>query len=243
MVSKMPNSNNDQDIVRFAGWSRRLQALIVDVVVVYTVFVGSAFWVSSTQLSSFSRVSLVVFLVLVLEPVLVAFTGGSIGHHLKGLRIERVESHKNLNLGLAIVRFVIKNLLGLVSLAFMLTTKRHQTLHDMAANSVVVVTDRARAKGQHALPERVVYEQGFAYPSKLRRIFVIILYILVARLVLVISLTIFLSDGCMLHNHCSSAEGGITVASNVLYVTVFLVVASFGWRGRLWGCRRTLLPQ
>ena len=55
---------------------------------------------------------------LVLEPGLVAYTGGTIGHHLRGLRVRRVGEDRTLNLVLACVRFLIKFSLWWLSLVF-----------------------------------------------------------------------------------------------------------------------------
>lgn len=83
--------------------------------------------------------------VFVYEPVLVSWRGATIGHALHNLIVLDRRTGRPPTLLRAIVRTVIKNLLGIVSFVAMSLTRRHQALHDLATGTVVEIADPERA--------------------------------------------------------------------------------------------------
>ena len=154
----------------FANISRRTQAVIIDSLFLFFLFLGTSFLASKIDISPYIKVGIIGFLVLFTEPLLVTFHGASVGHHMKGLRIKNARTGKNLNIFFAFIRFILKSFIGLFSLIFVLTTKRHQALHDMISNSVVVMSPRYVNEGYEGLSERDAEQEGYLYPSKLRRL-------------------------------------------------------------------------
>lgn len=134
-----------------ARFSRRIQALAVDILVHGTTlialmsllelmrehreFIGGAFagWLGFT---------------LLYEPVLVSRRGATLGHALAHLRVVDLETGGNPDAGHAFARFWLKATSGLITLVFMAVTRRHQALHDLAAGTYVgereLLTNRGR---------------------------------------------------------------------------------------------------
>ena len=156
---------------------RRVQACIIDSFIIVFILVGLFLLVTTFSVEPvWVRIAIVLVPVFFFEPVLVSYTGGTIGHHLLKLKVQDVSNTKNINIFLALIRFILKTLLGTISLIFVLTTRKHQAIHDFLANSIVAYKDPKQVPEYEALVERVIEEEGYIYPSKLRRIAMIILY-------------------------------------------------------------------
>jgi uncharacterized RDD family membrane protein YckC len=112
---------------------------------------------------------------LILEPGLVSWTGGTLGHHLMGLRIRDSLADRNIGFLRATLRALARTFLGWVSLAFILATRRHQAIHDYVSRTVVVLRDPSRVAESERFTERVIPE-GFKLPSMVRRVGVMLLY-------------------------------------------------------------------
>lgn len=239
-LNKQKNSNVKRQI-NFANFSRRIQAATLDGMILFILFLSLTFLIAQTELNPYSKVSLFLLPMLMLEPILVSFTGASIGHHLKMLRVENNQTGKNLNLISAFIRFISKTLLGWFSLLFIFTTKRHQALHDKISGSVVVMNKAAKAKGIMGTPERIIKETEFHYPSSLRRIITIIFYIFAIIVFLSLLSGLFTSEECLFHDRCSAID---LMVMNILGLIMFVMLAFVivqGWRARLWGCKRSKL--
>ena len=73
------------------------------------------------------------------DPLTVSLFGGTIGHHLIGLRVKRNNSEeKNINFIFAFARYVVKLVLGWVSLLSVSGSEKKRALHDMISGSVVI---------------------------------------------------------------------------------------------------------
>lgn len=234
----MNDPDKSMSKIYFANYSRRIQAALLDGIFLLVIFVSLIILASNVE-SQWMKVSMFVFVGLLFEPLLVSTTGASLGHHYKGLRVEKDGSGRNLNLFEAILRFFIKSILGAFSLVFFLTTKRHKALHDMAVNSVVVMSQASIKKGIEGVSERVTEEVGYKNASKLRRLLMIVLY---TFLVLIINGSIILmtnSRECIDRNQCTMLENMIASISGFVVIGLFFIIVYFGWQSRLWGCRRS----
>jgi uncharacterized RDD family membrane protein YckC len=81
-------------------------------------------------------------MILLYEPILI-ITGGTIGHRIMGLRVKASEDliekkePKNINIIFSLLRYVVKILLGWVSLMTITSDKLGQAIHDKVGGSVV----------------------------------------------------------------------------------------------------------
>ncbi len=239
----MSNNETSPGKTYFANYSRRIQAALLDGIILVVMLVILIVLVSNSELSQWVKVSLFVFVGLLFEPLMVSMTGASLGHHYKGLRVEKDGQGRNLNILEALFRFLIKSVLGTFSLVFFLITKRHKALHDMAVNSVVMLNQASIKKGIGGVSERIIEEDGFKNASKLRRAVMICLYtflLLILTGLLSYSLT---TINCFNYNRCSALENTIESLIGLVFTGLFLTTVYFGWHSRLLGCRRSKIEN
>lgn len=228
------------DITSYPRWTLRVEAALIDTVVILLAFFGSALLVAHSGLPAGARVTIVATVILALEPGMVSWNGATIGHFARGLRVRHAITGNNLNIPTAFLRFIVKMLLGWLSLLLVLTTRHHQAIHDMASRSVVVIAKGSKQAERNVLREQNIEEAGYIYPAKWWRVICIMLYALFGAVVLTIFAALFVSDDCNSSDICNPREQIIWDA--VAYCWLILLGAAFyyGWRGRLWGCRRKL---
>jgi len=135
----------------YARFSRRIQALAIDVLVHGTTLItlmslldllrghrpaiGAAFaaWIGFA---------------LCYEPVLVSWRGATLGHTVAHLRVVDLETGGNPDAARAFARFWLKATSGVVACLFMVVTRRHQALPDLAVGTRVeereLLSDRSR---------------------------------------------------------------------------------------------------
>src|ERR1035437_2836289 len=80
-----------------------------------------------------------VFIFLLYDPSFTSIFGGTIGHMIIGIRVKRSRNEqRNILFPLAIVRFIIKASLGVISLITVTGNIKRKAIHDFVAGSVVV---------------------------------------------------------------------------------------------------------
>jgi uncharacterized RDD family membrane protein YckC len=126
----------------YAALSKRVRAACFDTAILALLFFPTWIVIEVTAASN-TALKAVLYLIpsipmLVIDLGFVAVTGGTIGHHLFKVRVIRLDGSGNIGFFAASVRFIVKMLLGWTAIFFILNTSRHQALHDMAANSVVI---------------------------------------------------------------------------------------------------------
>jgi uncharacterized RDD family membrane protein YckC len=218
---------------------RRVRAILVDsivlpIVVLGVVMVGSAVGVSN----GYAKFALLVIPMFFLEPVMVAVTGGTIGHHLLGVRIATLDGQRNINIFAATLRFAIKVLLGWFSMIFILTTKRHQAFHDLLARSVVIHKSPSALPAYEILAERGSSGAEYSYPPAWRRVLVIFGYWVVATMVVLVVSGVAVSIDCIESQFCSKWEHLFLLGLNLIWLVSLGGALVWGWQGRLFGCRR-----
>lgn len=231
-------NHNRQDL-RYPRLARRLEAVLLDVFVIILAMLLAMNLLVQINVHGGWKAAMMALIVLVLEPGMVSMTGASIGHHLRGLRVQDADTRANLGVPRALLRFLVKNLLGLYSIVFMLVTRRHQTVHDLATKSVVILKNPDALRAGHALEERPAEEAGYAIPPWPRRVVVILAYCVVALFVGGTSFAPLYSEQCLYYGSCSYTDRLVNVATGLVWIVAFGFILVSGWRGRLWGARRT----
>ncbi len=226
----------------YASLLRRYQALVLDGVIYAVVLVLALFLPSMLGLGAFSTrlsIYLLICFVLLYEPLLVGFRGATIGH--RHYRIRVVDARTNAPIGplRAFGRGATKAILGLISLIFMLVTTRAQSLHDLLFHSIVVPEDPAVATALDVIVPVPLADAGM--PSRRRRAAVILAYSLTTFVLCSTAGGFAASAECMLHNHCSTGDDLILQLAGVGWLVSTAVFLVAGWRGRLFGCRRTAI--
>jgi hypothetical protein len=179
---------------------------------------------------------------LLYEPVLVSFTGGTLGHYSTNLRVVDDRSGGNVSFLKACARLVIKGVLGWYSFVILAATRRNQAVHDLLTRSTVQIRDPVRARPGQYMTERVELAAS-GMPSGMRRIVAICLYLLLLFVVFVVALNMvvaagWLSRSCLNEGYCSGGERVISLAPNVALLVMIAAVIALGWRGKLFGARK-----
>ena len=146
------------DARRYARLSRRLQASCLDFVFTcYTPFaaIGFVTWFGGPLAGPLA--ALLALTPLVLEPILVARSGATVGHRLFGLRVVDLSTGRPPGLLTSFARFFLKiACLGPWLSPAIAITGRHQGIHDMACGTVVEVVDPDTRKGRLAAYDPVL---------------------------------------------------------------------------------------
>ena len=218
---------------------KRVRAVLIDSVllpvsVLVTLILGNALGVSH----SLGKAMLILGPIFILEPALVAFTGGTVGHHLLKIRITRTDGKRNINIFAAIVRFVVKLLLGWLSFIFVLTTAKHQAVHDLVARSLVVHKDPAGLSAFEALTERTLDSVAYVYPPAWRRVVVAFVYAVLATVTISIASAFVSTTECIEANKCTTLDKLFEIGLSGLWIVTLGWFTVRGWNGRLYGCRK-----
>lgn len=226
--------------IRYPRLSRRIQAILLDSFVVPVSALGALILVSQfTEQGIYSAIAacLVIF---ILEPLLVSTTGGSLGHHVFGIRVINKNHGGNINIFSALIRFIAKIILGFFSLVIYFTTTKYQAIHDYLAGSIVVIKHPERFDDFEALKKRVIEQPGYLYPSKFRRVILIAVYNLLLLFLITQLSSLFMSELCSLFYQCSEMERWLTFGLQIIWLSGLVAIILLGWNGLLPGCHRQL---
>jgi hypothetical protein len=228
----------------YARFSRRFRGIVVDWAIAMAVLFGAVSVAISVESDNFSRALgvLVIAALLLYEPVLVSFTGGTLGHHFTNLRVVDDRSGGNVSFLKACARVVLKGVLGWYSFVILAATRRNQAVHDLLTRSTVQIRDPARARSGQYITERVE-PVASGMPSRLQRTAVICVYLLllfvsyliVAWAMAAVGLT---SRNCLYGNYCSGVERMLNLVTDVALLVMMAVVVALGWKGKLFGARK-----
>ena len=222
---------------------RRLQALMIDGVVVGVGAVLTLLLSAKLGLQGGYSAILALLTIFALEPWLVAFTGGTLGHHFAGIRVANKRNGKNVNIFAAVIRFLAKIVLGTLSLISVFVTKQHQAIHDQLVGSIVVLKNASALPSREVLGERVVEEEGYEYPSRIRRIAMLLFYNVLSFVALGVISTMSLSEGCAIYGHCSQGERALSGVLSVMWLILFIGTVILCWRAKIFGCRKRVAPH
>jgi uncharacterized RDD family membrane protein YckC len=230
---------------RYARFSRRVRGMMLDWIITLIVIFGAVLVATTVGSDHLSRPLgiLVVIALLLYEPVLVSFTGGTLGHYFSNLRVVDEDSGGNVSFLKACARVVIKGVLGWYSFIVMTATRRNQAVHDLLTESTVQIRDPAKALPYQYITERTELSDS-NMPSRWRRLAVMVCYLL---LIFAIYIGVLggvmtmggLSRGCLDNTYCSTGERMVSIAMPLLLLAASALCIALGWRGKLFGARRT----
>ena len=128
------------DEMKYATLFIRVKAAIVD----FLVLMGLGLAVSTIlskfeNVPDFVRIILFILIFILYDPIFTSTIGATIGHLIMGLRIRRSnDEDRKIIFPIAIVSFILKALLGWVSLLTIAVIKKKKAIHDLVAGSVVL---------------------------------------------------------------------------------------------------------
>lgn len=233
--------DSNQDF--FASLATRIKASIIDGAIVLTLFILIPVTIGAFFPNEFPLVGVAMFApALLLEPLLVTYSGATIGQSIFGLRVVRVDTRSNCNLFISFFRYLAKTILGGISLIYMLFSKRHQAIHDHLANTVVIISPKKLEKNpqlkKHGEVEQAL-NHGYSYPSAIRRfIFFIVWYIIISFF-----LGIMFEIGAVIFIHGYTLESDnlpevLDIIMSIVLGIAFISLAVIASKGLIPGARR-----
>jgi uncharacterized RDD family membrane protein YckC len=117
----------------------RVKALMIDAILLILLGYGLSTLFDHLTVVPSSWRQTCLLMVLLYDPILTSFAGGTIGHRALGLRVKQhQDSTQNIFILSALLRYAVKCFLGWISLLTVTSNSQKRALHDMIANSVVV---------------------------------------------------------------------------------------------------------
>jgi uncharacterized RDD family membrane protein YckC len=220
----------------YATFHRRFNGLLVDVAILIASFAGVIILVTVVDLDLIAKVAigLAVAGLILYDPVLVSGRGGTIGHYRLNMRVVDANTGARIGLLRAVLRSWIKAFFGVFAFFFMLVTRRHQALHDLASRSSVIIHDLDEVDARDVLYER---SQPEARVPRWRRLAAIVAYSAAFFTMYSVASLMVLTPDCVYSDICTSGDD---LAANVFgwaMILTFGVVMVLGWRGKLPGAR------
>lgn len=126
--------------LNYAGLILRIKAVFTDMVVVVGMIFLVANIFDTLQVESIpAKISAFIFIFLLYDPLFTSLFGGTIGHFIIGIRVKQGgNTSKNIQFHYAVVRYVVKVLLGGISLITVTSNSESKAIHDMLVDSVVI---------------------------------------------------------------------------------------------------------
>ncbi len=124
----------------YPGVLDRVKAIMTDgIVIIIFIFTISYVFSLFESVPDNARIIAFVFIFLLYDPLFTSIFGGTIGHMIIGLRVKRESNEqKNVLFHLAILRYIVKALLGGISLLTISGNKKSKAIHDFLVGSIVV---------------------------------------------------------------------------------------------------------
>lgn len=119
---------------------KRVKATLIDFIIIMVLgLLVSEVFSRINDLPDYARIIAFCFVFFLYDPIFVSLFGYTIGQFLLGLRVRRNnnESFKIL-FPIAFIRFILKVVLGWISLLTITGNNKKMAIHDMVANSVVI---------------------------------------------------------------------------------------------------------
>jgi uncharacterized RDD family membrane protein YckC len=136
--------------VKFPGVLDRVKAIVTDSVVIllFIIIITYAFSLFDNVPDN-AKVVAFVFVFILYDPIFTSIFGGTIGHMLIGIRVKRESDEtRNILFPLAILRFIVKASLGLISLLTVSGNKKGKAIHDYLVGSVVLYASWTENKNE-----------------------------------------------------------------------------------------------
>lgn len=221
---------------------RRVRAILIDSV--FLLGVVLLWWITLpfvAERDPYIKVALPLILMFILESCMVAFTGGTPGHHIMGIKIVNARNGSYIGVARSLVRALFRTLLGWLSFIIALTSKRHQALHDLLVGTVVVFRNPAAYPSSERYVARNFEDQNYSYPPKWKRILLITFYNIAGFIVLIVGVSFVLSSECLEYDRCTFREELLNQVLGWAWLFYFGATTVMCWRGQLPGCRRIKL--
>ena len=126
-------------MITYPSFLKRIMVMTINFMIIGIIFFTLVIFLNKFEIDDIYIVGdMFIVLVIILDPILITLTGGTMGHHLLKTKVLNNKTNKNINLFLSVLRFIVKIFFGGLSFLFILITNKKRALHDIISNSVVV---------------------------------------------------------------------------------------------------------
>ena len=244
-VASSPTTAEEIAPPRYATFTRRFRAVLVD-----TILVSSAFVLllivgeSADNVPGSGRIILVLMvgLAFLYEPIFVWRRGATIGHAANNLRVLADRTGRPPGLARSFIRYIIKLVLGLPSFITMAFTRRHQAVHDVLTRTTVQRTSIGEVE-EHDFHFERVQSPEVVLPSRIRRVSVMIAYLVGAFLIYAVILVVVDPEECAGHQSCTGSTRVVVEGLALAWLTISIAIVVAAWKGLLLGARQRRLAS
>ena len=240
METSISNEETGRPPTRYATFSRRFRAVVVDTAIVCAgIAVVAIASDAANRIPGSGRIAwLLMFgLVFLYEPLFIWRRGATIGHAMNHLVVVADATGKNPGLGQAFARYVIKGLLGLPSFVTMVFSRKHQAVHDLLTRTTVQLAPSAPADVADFHVERTD-ESATLPPPLWRRAVVALGYLVVLFVLYGIVLNAIDRRGCVRKHTCSADMENLVNGISLVWFVASIGSIFAAWKGLLPGARR-----
>ncbi|MDQ2180506.1 MULTISPECIES: RDD family protein [Marinifilum] len=127
----------------YPGIPDRIKAVICDsIVIIIFMFTASYLFAKFENVPDNARLIAFVFIFGLYDPIFTSLFGGTIGHFMLGIRVKKEKNKdKNILFPFALIRFIVKAILGWISLLTVAGNEKRKAIHDHLVGSVVIYSD------------------------------------------------------------------------------------------------------
>ncbi|WP_299130064.1 RDD family protein [uncultured Winogradskyella sp.] len=125
----------------YARLQSRIKAAVIDgIILMALMYCTSELLNSIENVNPSVRMYLFILYVVLYEPLLVSVFGSTLCHYYSDIKVRQEKNNsKKMSFPLAFVRFIIKSLLGWLSLLTITGSEKHQAIHDSIVKSFVLI--------------------------------------------------------------------------------------------------------
>ena len=133
----------------------RVKAIMTDsIVIILFMFLTTYAFSQFEHVPDNARIIAFLFIFGLYDPIFTSLFGGTIGHFIIGIRVKREKNQeKNIIFPLAIIRFIIKVILGWISLLTMSRDEQNRAIHDFLSGSIVIYSEEIQNELSESIEE------------------------------------------------------------------------------------------
>jgi uncharacterized RDD family membrane protein YckC len=124
----------------YPGVFDRVISISIDGIIIIAFMFGASYIFSLFEgVPDWLRIGAFIFIFLLYDPLFTSIFGGTVGHMIVGLRVKQASDEtKNIIFPLAILRYIVKAGLGMISLFTVYGNPNRKAIHDYLVGSVVI---------------------------------------------------------------------------------------------------------
>lgn len=138
-INEKPEKPDYSKVYILPSLRTRYTSMLIDVLIIVLIALGATqLFETIGSVPNWIRAGMFLLVFLFYEPVLISL-GCTIGQLLLNIRVRKFENPlKKLSLQMALVRFIVKAILGWLSFITIIFNVNRQAIHDLASGSIMI---------------------------------------------------------------------------------------------------------